>query len=850
MVGMKALRITGHGAPRFGLLLLLAVGCADDTPSTSLDGADDATGTTTTAVGSSTSGGPQATGTSTGVATTTGLDSTETGVDTTAADSGSSSGSSESTGEPNEDPVARDEVYFVRQAAAPLVVDAAAGVLDNDSDPEDTALMVDAFDAATEQGGSAAVMPDGSFEYTPPADFFGNDRFGYTVIDEDGGTDSAIVTITVAPDEIEAAELSAGLGGFVINGAAEGDESGFVVSGGGDVNGDGLGDVLVTAEADGTEGTVWVVFGKADTTAVELSEIAAGVGGFSISGESADDPLGPAAAIVGDINGDGLADIAVGAPSAGLPGRAYLVHGKADGAAVFAADLAVGVGGFSMEGELPGEDAGTSVAGGGDVNGDGLVDLLVGAPDGGPIPGGGRVYVVFGRPETSAIALGDIFAGSGGFAIHGAGFDDNAGATVADARDVNGDGLADVLLGAPLANAGGDNSGRGYVVFGKTGTAVVDLDSLGSQGFAIDGVASFDEAGRSLAGLGDLDGDGLGEVLIGAPNDDGDLLLQGRSYVITGRTETSTIDLVDVAMGIGGFVLDGESSGHLLGLSGGAVGDFDADGLADLLVGAPNAGTPGVFSGRGYVVFGKSDTDPVPLVDLTVDGDGIRLLPTASNDALGWSMAAAGDVNGDGFRDFIVSARRADPVAATNAGRSFVVFGGNYSGAATALGGPGDDLLEGDGSLDVIVAGAGADEVHGGGSSDILYGGAGDDVIGISGGQFFRIDGGTGIDTLMFDDDNVQLDLTLVVDVALRDLEIVDLTGTGDNLLRIELRDLRSLVGSSRTLRVRGTATDTFEADLSGAGFVDQGVEAGVQSWTNGMLTLEVEEPLVGAVTL
>ena len=144
----------------------------------------------------------------------------------------------------------------------------------------------------------------------------------------------------------------------------------------------------------------------------------------------------------------------------------------------------------------------------------------------------------------------------------------------------------------------------------------------------------------------------------------------------------------------------------------------------------------------------------------------------------------------------------------------------------------------------MIVGGAGADTIHGGGGSDILYGGAGDDWLGISGGQFFRLNGGSGTDTLGFDDDSVQLDLSLLLDVGITDFEIVDLTGTGDNLLRLGFSDLRALVGISRTLRVEGDATDTLEVDLSGAGFADQGVLAGVHTWSNGVFTLAVVEPL------
>jgi Ca2+-binding RTX toxin-like protein len=140
--------------------------------------------------------------------------------------------------------------------------------------------------------------------------------------------------------------------------------------------------------------------------------------------------------------------------------------------------------------------------------------------------------------------------------------------------------------------------------------------------------------------------------------------------------------------------------------------------------------------------------------------------------------------------------------------------------------------------------------VHGNGGSDVIYGGAGDDRIGIRGGQFFRIDGGSGIDTLAFDDHNVQLYLAVIPDVAVRNVEIVDITGTGNNVLEFALRDLRAMVGPSRTLRIVGDALDAVEVNLVGAGFVDLGIVDGVHRWSNGGFTLEVVEALPAVVLL
>jgi len=735
---------------------------------------------------------------------------------------------------------------------APLVVDAATGVLTNDVDPEGQPLMVDGFDAASMAGGTVAMQPDGSFDYTPPPGFFGDDEFGYVVSDDVGATAPATVRITVGTPQLGLDDVAAGLGGFVIDGALVDQESGWAVSGGGDVDGDGLDDLLVTSiVADAGTGRAWVVFGKDDGTAVDLADVDMGVGGFAIVGELPDDEVGTAAALVDDVDGDGLADVVLGAPAAGAAGRAYLVHGKADGALVDLADVALGIGGFVLDGAGVGEDAGSSVAGAGDVNGDGLGDLLVGAPEGGPIPAGGRTYVVLGKPDDTAVSLAQVFMGVGGFGIQGAGFDDESGSSVSGAGDVNADGLDDVLVGGRWVNAGGlANSGRCYVVFGKTNTNLVTVSGLGSGGFYIDGETDSDEACTAVAGLGDVNGDGRSDVAVGAPYADAGVLLQGRTYVVMGKTDSAAVLLTNVAAGMGGYALDGEGAGDFLGQAVAGPGDVDGDGYADLVIGAPNVDAPGPFAGRGYVAFGKSDGAVLPLANLTTRLGGYRLVAEATQDEAGWSTARAGDVNGDGFADTVISAPRYNGPAGPDAGRSYVVMGGNYGGSLTHLGHEDDDVIVGTSSMDFIVAGAGADDVHGEGGSDVIYSGAGDDRIGIRGGQFFRIDGGSGTDTLAFEDGDVQLYLEVIPDVALRNVEIVDITGDGDNVLEFALRDLRALVGPSRTLQIVGDATDQVEVDVMGAGFVDLGSSGGVHRWSNGVFTLEVVDALPAVVLL
>ena len=176
-----------------------------------------------------------------------------------------------------------------------------------------------------------------------------------------------------------------------------------------------------------------------------------------------------------------------------------------------------------------------SVAGSGDVNGDGLADVIVGASggDAGSETNAGLSYVVFGKPGTGPVDLAAL--GSGGFVIEGVAAYDISGRSVAGAGDVNGDGLADLLVGGPreLIWGDGDFAGSSYVVFGKPGSAPIRLGALGGGGFTLAGAAANDYSGQSVSGAGDVNGDGLADLIIGAwsASPDGEFFA-GSSYVV------------------------------------------------------------------------------------------------------------------------------------------------------------------------------------------------------------------------------------------------------------------------------------------------------------------------------
>ena len=414
-----------------------------------------------------------------------------------------------------------------------------------------------------------------------------------------------------------------------------------------------------------------------------------GNNGFKLSGVAADD-FAAFVASAGDVNGDGFADVMIGAFGAdphGLnSGAAYVVFGH-DGTFPSNIDLANlnSLNGFRISGVAAGDFTGLSVASG-DVNGDGFGDLIIGAElASGEVAQSGASYVVFGKATGFAANIDlSTLNGTNGFKLSGVGKFDFSGYSTASA-DVNGDGFDDLIVGARGATGDASKSGAAYVVFGKAANfdTNINLSSLdGSNGFKLSGVAANDYAGSSVASAGDVNGDGISDVIIGATGADPHGSFSGAAYVVFGHTGDfpDNIDLSSLTgTGSAGFTISGAAESDLAGLSVASAGDFNGDGFGDLIIGAKGADPHGAFSGAAYVVFGQPAF--APNIDLSsLNGsNGFAIFGEAEKNLVGRS-ASAGDVNGDGFDDLIIGAYGANQYD----GASYVVFG-HASGFTSTL---------------------------------------------------------------------------------------------------------------------------------------------------------------------
>jgi hypothetical protein len=416
--------------------------------------------------------------------------------------------------------------------------------------------------------------------------------------------------------------------GFKIHGSGY---FGTSVSGIGDVNGDGFADILIGASSDSqggsNAGAAFVVYGSADPAALNLSSgTIAAARGFKVTAGSAYGALGDSVSGVGDVNGDGIGDFVMGYASANAGagnGAAYVVYGKTNATSLtFGTDGSIAAtDGFMLTGGVN-ENAGFSVSGAGDVNGDGLADVIVSA-SGALSNADGASYVIFGGPTGGDMSA--LVAAGKGFKINGltnsTGY--QLGNSVSSAGDVNGDGYADLIV----ATDTDQSYTAAYVVYGGAAPTNVSLAAstiAPAKGFRILGNTANGAGLGQVSGAGDLNGDGFADVIVGSTN--------GSSYVVYGKATGSEVSVSTGTIAASqGFKLT--YSTNTTSTTAKAVsfaGDFDGDGLTDLVIAeATDFGNSQTYK----IVFGGTQWLTTPVI-----GNG-AVTGTAASEAILGSTA-------------------------------------------------------------------------------------------------------------------------------------------------------------------------------------------------------------------
>ena len=494
----------------------------------------------------------------------------------------------------------------------------------------------------------------------------------------------------------------------ITTGSSNEDQLGYSVASAGDFNKDNMTDVVIgapsaTVSGRSSAGLVVILFGRSNSALdvdINLLTFVSGVRGFKIFGPTSGAFLGASVSGVGDVNGDKIDDIVIGAPGADSNyGSMYIIYGRIVSSSQPFVDidlLAISVNvGFKLIGVSLSSQFGWSVAGAGDFNKDGINDIIVGAP--GSFNSRGRAYVLMGTaglPVSFNINNLQTSSTLNGFYLEGDNSQDIMGYSVSSAGDINGDGNADVIIGATQ-----ESNINVVVLFGYTAAVfnnvVLNSGSIlpsGTAGFAIVIGGGGDTAFFSVSGGRDLNGDGVSDIIIGASGFDfSGTLNTGRTCVLYGSSSAFSVSQMSLSTNMAstiGFCVNGGSYNDLSGSAAKSVGDINGDGIGDFIVGVPGYSPSGSSNdpGAAYVIFGVQGTTrtEVNLVSTFTSGYslGFTIKGSGTNEKFGSkAISGAGDFNGDGIDDIIVGSS----LAQSGAGIVYIIYGERPSAMPTKV---------------------------------------------------------------------------------------------------------------------------------------------------------------------
>ncbi|MBD3291140.1 hypothetical protein GF337_20200, partial [candidate division KSB1 bacterium] len=324
----------------------------------------------------------------------------------------------------------------------------------------------------------------------------------------------------------------------------------------------------------------------------------------------------------------------------------------------------------SFRGEMRRERVGYYMDGIGDINADGCEDFLIGTFHNSTLGyDAGACYLILGN-KSNVWGLNTSLSNSDARFL-GKPYD-ALGYWVSGCGDLNNDGYDDMIIGAPAGNdKGGLKPGETYIIFGKQnpdwGYDFIPEDQADASYI---GEHTFDHCGQSLSIIGDMNGDGYDDFIVGSPyNDDGGREA-GKVHLILGRPTGWSRD-IPISEAVASFV--GPDSLGLAGYSCSRAGDVNGDNIPDFIIGAPDDREVGKHAGKVYLIFGRSQTDWG--VNFNLANADVQLLAEKANDQAGWSISDAGDVNGDGYDDFVIGAWGSNGGGNIKSGKVYLILG-------------------------------------------------------------------------------------------------------------------------------------------------------------------------------